>query len=823
MEQDLAIIEALTVDAATLWLEMHSVARDAEFVSAGGTIIYAVDNDVLVEYINPHRRSLGNRRTPSAIEVFRDAPEEEALALSVGLTNFIFYALTGPDVPLLFLPGHASESMRIFNAVSAEAVGVESSAKEEVIRLKNTLAEFEKENRWGETDQENAQEVYEILAGSAPRLLNIVFTSDNPVDQVMRYSQLLVDGRLKAYNRVRAFSSEGPFSSYAAAFPKLSEAGDRLILQKSHEAWLKRLLSSKSRASHMRQTVINADAEALAFLECANSSLQGRFGDEVKMVLITGDLTLLRVCESMFVDAERRSSFKTEYLRTPKAYLSSHYVLQGYKAARNKDTVQLLTDWLVLLLQPVAKNIRQNSNSSLSDSEFAIEVYNFVNSPESGRDRFRQYAAALVSYDRSLISRFRRDWRLHIGELVNAHGAVNEISRNRIAKFLADGVNSFQRPRLVESLDKILKVKSDASWAKFSAAAATLDWFESFREQRRSRSRSVPPLKFDIEKLKSAERLCGEIAESKDFDSLSELSETMDDISGSDPTGYVVTLLMAYLYASAGKWPIAQRMCEKAWELTADGSGVLEGSDTQRSETQDVLSGREALFLRCYIGRVTAQSKEEHDQWLYRFDEVPQILEFEKNQLMDRGGGLALAEDFFRRHYSRFEVEKVAFRLGALYRLIGERTTEFGLAVEPFTTEISVCLKYLGAVFEKYPEHRFRTAINVIGLAVVINGNGVRDRLVAESARFLVDHNIRKARLGRSFLSDLSFLISDILLTGDLEKVSEISISELSMTHSRLQGEFFGQKRWICLTDYDEFRYETMLAWCASRLSTIEA
>ena len=822
MEQDLEIIEALTVDAATLWLEMQSAVRDAEFVSNGGEIVYAVDNDVLVEYTDPHRRSYGGRRVSSAIEVFRDAPEEEALALSVGLTNFLFHELTGTKLPLILLPGHDSESIRIFSAVANEATKVESAAKDEVIELKKVLDEVDK--KWHEkSSKEYALEIYEVLSSFAPKLLELLFSSNNPLDRNLRYSQLLLDGRLRAYNRLGGLKVGASYGDFANLLPKLDNAGDRAIIAEAFFGWKERLNKEKRQLAGARQRIVEADAQALAFLEIANSALSRFQQRPVKMVLITGDLTLLRVCENVsVVSGSEALSFRYEYLRTPKAYLSSQFVLNGYQSSRHKGTVRLLGDWLTLLLKP-AIDLEGKFGQKFGDDPQAFEeVTRFVYAPGEGRKHFRKYARALIGYDRSLISRFRRDWRIHIGELISAHGAVNEVSRDRVTKFLARGLDNLKNPNIGAHLDEILRKKSNVSWTKFGAAAATLDWVEAFMEQSRSRARFVPALRFDIERLKVAEDVCNQISNAGDFGRLTELSGPMELVSREDPTGYVVTLLMAYLYASAGQWVIARRMCRTALELTDDVVDLEFDDRRFFKDTQDILSGREAMFLGSYIGRITARSEDEHRSWCEVLEDVPAVLSREKEDLLARGGGRGLANEFYSRHFSRFENERLAFQIGGLYRSIFSTVSDQeGLVSDEFCFEILSCFERLEQYWIENSLDRFRIAVNILGVAIFFSKIVDNRECILAAGKYLSNHPNRKERAMGSFLSDISFLVADLVCLERGELGSE-SVGELAGDLERLEREFISQKRSICLTDYDERRYLSMIDWCSGRVDGLQ-
>ena len=107
---------------------------DRRFRAAGGSVLYAVDTDVVKLYAAPDQVAVASERRPEGYaQVFPDDDPSQSEALGYSLAAHIFYRLAG-DHPLLVLPPMEQEVRRVFKGVSYNAKAEQDKAEGDSVR-----------------------------------------------------------------------------------------------------------------------------------------------------------------------------------------------------------------------------------------------------------------------------------------------------------------------------------------------------------------------------------------------------------------------------------------------------------------------------------------------------------------------------------------------------------------------------------------------------------------------------------------------------------------------------------------------------------------
>jgi len=115
---DTVALSVLLKAAARQRRYMQPWRGDRRFRAAGGTVLYAVDTDVVKLYTAPDQVAVATERRPEGYaQVFPDDEPIRLEALGYGLAAHIFYRLAGKE-PLLVLPPMEQEIRRVFKGVS---------------------------------------------------------------------------------------------------------------------------------------------------------------------------------------------------------------------------------------------------------------------------------------------------------------------------------------------------------------------------------------------------------------------------------------------------------------------------------------------------------------------------------------------------------------------------------------------------------------------------------------------------------------------------------------------------------------------------------
>jgi hypothetical protein len=585
---------------------------DRRFRAAGGTVLYAVDTDVVKLYTAPDQVAVATeRRAEGYAQVFPDDEPSRSEALGYGLAAHIFYRLAGKE-PLLVLPPMEQEIRRVFKGVSHDAKIEQDKADAELVRLREVVSALELEK--------DPQALLERLDHEAPVLARVCSGRKGPSAELRRFGRLLRDARIVPL----AFALEQHWIEEPAWRQALAPAerfADRVRLHDLREAWFDRLVSSKSEAAS--KVLIYDDAQVLARLEWVNARVDRRQG---RLVLVTGDSSIHEAAVSFKPEGEEHT-FADLYLRHPRAYLAEPGVLSPESPDPSDSEKTELLDWLDTILARF-----QTENLS-----YRVGLDEVIRLEDRALERM---VGPLLGSQPDFAAAIRARWERYTRNLVPTHLLEAPADEEENEEGFGD-----LRGSLKELLAKVgdqLQRRKQETWEACFVAAVPVGYGLLFHQtvEQKTPSHNPPLLTYDSFGRASdfVQRMLASRA-GRTWDE--SYRRDLDALLEEDPSRYTYYLAHAVLFAAQGVWHVADILADRALDI----------ADKERPWH---ISGREAAYLRAVVLRHSARRVTE----LAKVG--PLLDEAQRRLALDREGRPELEAGEIR-----FDAERLALYLGA--------------------------------------------------------------------------------------------------------------------------------------------------------------
>lgn len=557
---------------------------DRYFLERGGTLVHAVDTDVIVLYMKPEESVTLERREGYA-EVFPDDDRFLAEALGSALARHIFYQLEHSR-PLLVLPPMEQEITRVFNAVSRSINSEQIRARGELNNLRRLVSSLGQEK-----DQ---RALLERLDSKAPTLWKLLKGARGPSAAMGRLRHLFRDIRITPLD----FALEKDWISdleLRHAMETPTRFADMVELIDLRDAWYSRLLKSKSVSGS--RVKIHDDATVLARLEWINGKRLDQ--ERYRFVLITGDSAIHKAARAYSAIGANRC-FGDLYLRHPRAYLAEPGVLSPESSYTPGSPESKLLGWLDTFLAECYS--RGTSYRAELDELTSMD------------DRSLQdLAAPVLKIHPGIVEEFRQRWASYnknlilIGLEVPTDETSSVLSNLRHdIKTILQRVDDLLRRRVWETWEDCFKIVMDLGYGMLFYPAIA----------RELRSRNPPALIFET--FPEATEFLEKMLKSRMVGKLdSDYQKDLETLLDRDPSRYTYFLAYAVLFAAEGIWHVAAALAQRAMEIS-------DSTDIPR------ISGREAAYMRAVALRHDARR-------LHDLAEVARLIdEAERRLLLDR-------------------------------------------------------------------------------------------------------------------------------------------------------------------------------------------
>ena len=560
--------------------------KDKEFLSAGGTIYYAVDSNIVKLYTTPWEMAVRQGHRTGYAKIFPGDPESYSEVLGRALADYIFFHLS-PDQSLLVIPPIEKEIRRVYAAVGRDADQQQDRAKGQLAHLEvmvNKLKQLDDVEDLLDSFKKDVPDLAEILGGQRSygaelRRLRVLLT-ERPI---LPFAYALRDDRIA-----------DPVMRNTLAD---ATRGD-LDISDTKEAWGGRLAESK-KSEPIDGSQISAtkkerrfdnlvdDAEALARLEFINI----RLGKGRRLVLITGDEAMEKAART-YQQHDRQENFADLYLRHPRVFLAEPGVLFPRV---DSDTHQMrdgkeLVDWLDALLG-------QFSRLGVNYFELLDDV-----GDKKQQDQLQNAARQLLDLQPDIISSFRARWSSYLQNVVTLHApdAYGEAD-HQLRDLLAD------LGHIRDRCQSRLIAEQHQDWEAFFVAAFGAGYgLLIFRPSGGTMPPRNPPiLSFDT--FRNFYSLTRELLGARRDQALdrTRYAEMRQTVRNEDLSLYTYYLWYGVLFAYEQSWRVAAILAKRAIEIAEEMSrGVPrfpEGAPERR------ISGREAAYLRAVALRHAAR------------------------------------------------------------------------------------------------------------------------------------------------------------------------------------------------------------------------
>ena len=607
--------------AARQRLRLVGRQEDLVFQRAGGVLIYSIDTDIVMLFMEPSQRSIrgtGRSRRHGYAQIFPDDPDELSIALGTAIAEFIFFALGAGATPVLMLPPLEHEVADLFYGLARAASG-------EHRRWAASLEEAEKALTVLEKEDDGKRRLAAAIA-AIPRLRPFLFASSGPSMALSRLSALMTGSDFAALDSVLAREESTVDDATLARLRRPETLRDWLSFSALLADWRQRLRGTKSRGAAAK--TVEADCRALARLEFMN----GLAPTKLRIVHVTGDSAIHAAAAEYWLDGDTQS-FGTKYLRDPRAFLAEPRVLFGDDGGGQHGT-RGFTEWLDVFLGTFT--------GSADISPEALMGFLRRGLQERGRiveDALRTYPQAEAD--------FALRWQQFCGPVtLKKHGDSTAHGRltlgDTLAGEVASGAGPVERLRvLLRGIAQEVEEQVRQTWeACFNVATATgFSLLHLGGGGMRARHR-VPLIAFA-----NFKRAAGFFEDMLRNDGGSEYRERLVELREADPYQYY--LAFAALFAANAKWHVADILAGQALETV---------KSVPRVVGEGQVSGREAFYLRAMARRVTAGQPGDFERSEADLEQARRALAWEK----EVGGN----DDEVRVGELRFAVEDLERDLG---------------------------------------------------------------------------------------------------------------------------------------------------------------
>lgn len=587
-----------TTDASRLNAWVRAAARqrrlmvpwekDKEFLSAGGTIYYAVDSNIVKLYTTPWEMAVTIKGRAGYAEIFPGDTTHHSEILGRALADHIFFHLS-PDQPLLVIPPIEEEIRRVYVAVGREADRQQERAKGQLNLLQDVV------NKLKGFDDVN--DLVDVFKKSVPDLVEVLSGQGNYGAELRRLEALLSARPIHPLafavreNRIadpvmRKVLAEATRSDLDIGQIK-KDWGRRLAESKKREQVDGYAISSTQKEARFENLV--DDAEALARLEFINNCL----GKGHRLVLITGDESMGKAARTYTLH-DREDNFADLYLRHPRVFLAEPGVLfhRVESSARPMRDGKELLDWLDGLLG-------QFSRLGVNYFELLDDV---VEKDKHVENYIKEAVRQVLILQPDIISRFCEKWLSYLQHVVTLHApdAYGEAD-HQLRALLTD------LGQIRDRCQSILIAKQHEDWDAFFVTAFEAGYgLLIFRPRGGTMPPRNPPI-LSFHTFPHFWDLTREVLSARQRVELSpeRYAQMRQTVRDEDQSLYTYYLWYGVLFAYEQSWRVSAILARRALDIAEDMSrGIIpfrEGSPERR------ISGREAAYLRAVALRHAAR------------------------------------------------------------------------------------------------------------------------------------------------------------------------------------------------------------------------
>lgn len=557
---------------------------DIELIKNGGSVYYALDNDVTTTITAPWLDSGTHIFGP----LFTDIPEAHQ-AFATIFAEYVFSK--GAHNPFFIIPPANNELEGQWNSVLLQAADIlESIDRHFSGLLKESHILLSASPNVGDS----------AIFDAIDQAVQIVYGGKSPATELRRIARLSEAGSLRRIDAHLELDGRpiGQIPESTAQDFRLKES-----------AWYSRLTAKRPK----HQSSNEVDAAVLASIEIINRDYLQR-GVQRRLCLITGDSHLFSAASEVILESGR--DFSNGYLRRPTAFLADK---EFFERAESNDSsrASFATDALVAktLVSSVANWIKEIA---------LIGLYKTIN-----HDRQRS------SHLLTAIGEARSSWSRYL-KSTSALFSISPNEINAIAHTHAQAAKYLHLPSVrstFESLRQQVQLIGEESRLRFGVAGALSRFWSIDSAVSHQVERLTPVVRFDS--LKFAEGVATEISLHRGVQ-IAELQKTkkwLIDLQKEDSSQYTTMIVFALAFATLGEWRTALSVAGVAYSIAR----------TQRSINGDSrIKGDEAAYLCAVFSRITSQTLSELNQvsdWIAESDrlcrEQPQRSEIAKGSDTD--------------------------------------------------------------------------------------------------------------------------------------------------------------------------------------------
>jgi hypothetical protein len=586
-----AEVEAFAADierAISLRESFFHREMDATYTAGQGKTFWAIDPSV----INAYFRNSDDLKRWQQYRLFSHPKVQ--VGDEEGYSNQLFDILVGmligrsgvaraqPEHRLLLLPSHTSEAKSAYDTVVKEFENA-SHSKRPRSRLNNFLNRLERVS---------AADRVALAENQRAELHQILYGVYDAHQKFRTFSSALAERRLVTIKGARY---EDYFTRLNSA-PKIVDVADGKVRRirdddPGSESWWRAQLKG------MPSIYAESDAVALSRLYELNLALEKQ---QCRIVLVTDNAQLIasgqRIIPAKY-DGKVISSdtFADLYLRHPLSFLSERDIMLP---GSQNETPASMTGWLDAFLAKISIQDRRDLAS------FRTQARRF------GNDKLRKSIArhALERFS-DIHSSLVQDWSQHVSNVLLAHVSTSSPAIARYADMLA--AEDRGRVEILTQFENIVQEMTEASWNEFllSAAKSGYELVEITGSRSTGRMRNIPRLY--LRGLHMGERLLELLADRNGaIEHAAEIRQGLDGLQTSNNQAdfYAAALCLGVLFAYADRWPIASALANRAVEIGDRSLKALMDAPQDIDWNGSVVTGREANYLACVTGRLSARS-----------------------------------------------------------------------------------------------------------------------------------------------------------------------------------------------------------------------
>jgi hypothetical protein len=324
-------------EAVTLRLCLESNLADYNFAKSGGRIVYIMDANVVVFFLNP-------RIEPRHVRLFSGTPAENLAATAIVTAEFLFSrGLAGQSgYPPLLAPSHAEDLWDVCDGILRRSRDTRSSISNLSYSTREKLGQLLGDVQQGRIPTQRAAAV---LLRDVPEAAAILS------DELRELSQLL---RLSKNDMIRPLSvhpdaTEDILSVFHAHRDEVVAWTRRISRERGHQDSSRVPTRQRTHGTADRRS--QRDAEALVQTIVLDGDARNE-GSNIRYVLVTADRALFDSYASWYWDegVQRRERF---VLRMPQQYAPILNVLEMPNGIEDSDIIQRTSLALDTLLAPL--------------------------------------------------------------------------------------------------------------------------------------------------------------------------------------------------------------------------------------------------------------------------------------------------------------------------------------------------------------------------------------------------------------------------------------------------------------------------------------